>query len=92
MASTASEPLEQPSAQSEIPQQADTEQKTVAGTDEHDEDIEDLFQESGDEEIVPELISADGNDFTKAYNRQRTSQSQTHRNPPRTQAQQSTTK
>lgn len=38
---------------------------------EHDEDIEDLFEEESADEIVPELISADGNDYTKAYNRQR---------------------
>lgn len=39
-------------------------------TEENDDDIDDLFEES-DEEIVPELISADGHDYTKAYNRQR---------------------
>ncbi|KAF1919430.1 RIO1 family-domain-containing protein [Ampelomyces quisqualis] len=71
MASTALEQPEQFSKKSDIAQEADSEQKPVPDTDEHDEDIEDLFQESGDEEIVPELISADGNDFTKAYNRQR---------------------
>ncbi|KAJ4375980.1 Serine/threonine-protein kinase rio1 [Neocucurbitaria cava] len=37
---------------------------------EDDDDIEDLFDES-DDEIVPELISGDSHDFTKAYNRQR---------------------
>lgn len=52
--------LHEPTAQ---PQQAQTE-------DDDDDDIEDLFEES-DDEIVPELVSADSHDFTKAYNRQR---------------------
>ncbi|KAJ6283877.1 RIO1 family-domain-containing protein [Bipolaris maydis] len=34
-----------------------------------DDDIDDLFDD--DDEIVPELISGDHGDFTKAYNRQR---------------------
>jgi RIO kinase 1 len=71
MASTAPEQVEQPIEQSEVPQHIDEEQKPVAEAEEKDEDIEDLFGESGDEEIVPELISADGNDYTKTYNRQR---------------------
>jgi RIO kinase 1 len=41
-----------------------------AHTEEEDDDIEDLFEES-DGEIVPELVSGDSHDFTKAYNRQR---------------------
>jgi RIO kinase 1 len=73
MASTAQE-LAQPSQQAEVTQD-ETEQKPVADTEEKeaeekDEEIDDLFVESGDD-IVPELISADGNDYTKAYNRQR---------------------
>jgi RIO kinase 1 len=40
-------------------------------TEENDDDIEDLFEGSDGEDIVPELLSADGNDYTKAYNRQR---------------------
>jgi RIO kinase 1 len=71
MASTASEQIEQPPQHSEVIQDAVTEQKPVTDAEEKDEDIEDLFEESGDEEIVPELISADGTDYTKTYNRQR---------------------
>jgi RIO kinase 1 len=71
MASTAPVQVEQPIAQPEAPQHIDEEQKPVAEAEEKDEDIEDLFGESGDDEIVPELISADGNDYTKTYNRQR---------------------
>jgi RIO kinase 1 len=70
MASTAEE-LAQLSQQPEAIQNEATEQNPVADTDEKDEEIEDLFVESGDDDIVPELISADGNDYTKAYNRQR---------------------
>ncbi|KAF1840175.1 Serine/threonine-protein kinase Rio1 [Cucurbitaria berberidis CBS 394.84] len=49
-----------------------TEQQPEAETpaDDNDDDIEDLFVES-DDEIVPELVSGDSHDFTKAYNRQR---------------------
>jgi RIO kinase 1 len=68
MASTAPELAVQPEEQSEIIQNAEVEQMPVADNEEHDEDIEDLFDE---DEIVPELISADGNDYTKTYNRQR---------------------
>jgi RIO kinase 1 len=71
MAGTEPEQLEQPTQQPEVLQDAETEQKPVANAEENDEDIEDLFEESGDDEIVPELISADGNDYTKSYNRQR---------------------
>jgi RIO kinase 1 len=71
MASSAPEEVQQTNQQPEATQPAETEQKPVADTEENDEDIEDLFEESGDDEIVPELISADGNDYTKAYNRQR---------------------
>jgi RIO kinase 1 len=68
MASTAPEQAVQPEQQPEIIQNAEVEQVPVADNEEHDEDIEDLFDE---DEIVPELISADGNDYTKTYNRQR---------------------
>jgi RIO kinase 1 len=71
MASSAPEEVQQTNQQPEATQPAETEQKPVADTEEDDEDIEDLFEESGDDKIVPELISADGNDYTKAYNRQR---------------------
>lgn len=65
------EKTEPTSQQSEIPQQGETEQPVATEGEENDDDIEDLFEESDGEDIVPELISADGNDFTKAYNRQR---------------------
>jgi RIO kinase 1 len=71
MASIAPEHTEQPEQQPEVTQNVDAEQKPVAVDEERDEDIEDLFEESADDEIVPELISADGNDYTKSYNRQR---------------------
>ncbi|KAH4035622.1 serine/threonine-protein kinase RIO1 [Parastagonospora nodorum] len=71
MASIAQEEVAQPHQQPEIAQNAETEQTPVADVEEKDEEIDDLFVESGDEDIVPELISADGNDYTKAYNRQR---------------------
>jgi RIO kinase 1 len=69
MAST--EPAQPLNEQPEEPQSTPTEHEPANAT-EHDDDIDDLFeQQSGDEEIVPELISADGNDYTKTYNRQR---------------------
>jgi RIO kinase 1 len=97
MASIAPEHTEQPEQQPEVTQNVDAEQKPVAVDEERDEDIEDLFEESADDEIVPELISADGNDYTKSYNRQRrlpptTSQNPIPRNRPPTRAQQSTTR
>ncbi|KAL5115453.1 Serine/threonine-protein kinase rio1 [Pleosporales sp. CAS-2024a] len=46
-------------------------QTAAADVEEKDEDMDDLFVESEGEEIVPELISADAHDYTKAYNRQR---------------------
>lgn len=58
---------EQPPQQ---PKMAD-EQHAEANVAENDDDIDDLFDGSGDDEIVPELLSADGGDYTKAYNRQR---------------------
>jgi len=70
MASTAQEQHEQPREEPAVTQNPEIEEKSVASAEENDEDIEDLF-EGSDEEIVPELISADGNDYTKAYNRQR---------------------
>ncbi|OAK94045.1 Serine/threonine-protein kinase Rio1 [Phaeosphaeriaceae sp. SRC1lsM3a] len=69
--SAAPEKSETSSQQPEITQDGETEQRPVTDAEENDDDIEDLFEESGDEDIVPELISADGNDFTKSYNRQR---------------------
>jgi RIO kinase 1 len=68
MASTTSEHAAQPEQQPEVTQNVEVEQKPVAENEERDEDIDDLFD---DDEIVPELISADGNDYTKTYNRQR---------------------
>jgi len=48
------------------------EQPLGRAPDDTDDDIEDLFVGSGDDdEIVPELIAGDPNDFTKLYNRQR---------------------
>lgn len=61
---------EQPKQELEATYDSEKQQQAPAA-DEHDEDIEDLFEESDGEDIVPELISADGNDYTKAYNRQR---------------------
>ncbi|KAH7066524.1 RIO1 family-domain-containing protein [Paraphoma chrysanthemicola] len=62
------EPTQQPQGSRDTEQQT-AQQAPDAPVDEHDEDIDDLFESDG--EIVPELISADGNDYTKAYNRQR---------------------
>jgi RIO kinase 1 len=68
MASTTEEHAVQPELQPETTLNVEAEQEPVAADEERDEDIEDLFE---DDEIVPELISADGNDYTKTYNRQR---------------------
>jgi RIO kinase 1 len=57
---------EQPTQQPEDVR--DAEQQPKPDTTENDDDIEDLFDE---DDIVPELISGDNNDYTKAYNRQR---------------------
>jgi len=67
MASTAAEQHEEQAPQQ--PEMANEPQP--AANEEHDDEIDDLFDGSGDDEIVPELISADGGDYTKAYNRQR---------------------
>jgi RIO kinase 1 len=68
MASAAPEQHEeQPPQQLEI----SDEQPMEADVAENDDEIDDLFDGSGDDEIVPELLSADGGDYTKAYNRQR---------------------
>jgi RIO kinase 1 len=61
----ADEPKQQPGRLHNTEQQ----QAPDAPVDGNDEDIDDLFESDG--EIVPELISADGHDYTKAYNRQR---------------------
>lgn len=65
--------LEQPTNQQpEGIQLTEAESKPAKAPEENDDDIEDLFVGSGEEdEIVPELISGDSNDFTKTYNRQR---------------------
>lgn len=69
--SAAPKKTEPSSQQSDIPQDGETPQQPATETEENNDDIEDLFEESDGEYIVPELISADGNDFTKSYNRQR---------------------
>ncbi|KAF2821840.1 Serine/threonine-protein kinase Rio1 [Ophiobolus disseminans] len=69
MATTAPEHTEQPIQEPEAVR--NTEEEPAATAQENDEDIEDLFEESDGEEIVPELISGDGHDYTKTYNRQR---------------------
>lgn len=56
---------EQPEGTQHIEQQPTAD----ISVEENDDDIDDLFD--SDEEIVPELISGDSNDFTKTYNRQR---------------------
>ncbi|KAH8726523.1 RIO1 family-domain-containing protein [Phaeosphaeriaceae sp. PMI808] len=57
---------------SAVPGQFEKAIQQDASVEDHDDDIEDLFHESDQEdEIVPELISGDGNNYTKAYNRQR---------------------
>lgn len=74
MAST--QPAQPLNSQPEALQSTETEQDPATAT-ENDDDIEDLFeQESGNEDMVPELMSADDNDYTKTYNRQRKSNPQ----------------
>ncbi|KAH7392404.1 RIO1 family-domain-containing protein [Phaeosphaeria sp. MPI-PUGE-AT-0046c] len=63
--------MSEPSSQHLENSKHDHAEQPVADAEENDDDIEDLFEESDSEAIVPELISADGNDFTKSYNRQR---------------------
>ena len=69
MASITPEHTEEPKQQPERLHDAEEQQAPDAPVDGNDEDIDDLFE--SDSEIVPELISADGHDYTKAYNRQR---------------------
>ena len=52
------------------PQQVRDAEEDHAAEQFEDDDIDDLFDDD-DDEIVPELISGDHGDFTKAYNRQR---------------------
>jgi RIO kinase 1 len=62
--------IELPKQQSEeAVDQVQVPTSTDAITNDDDNDIDDLFED--EDEIVPELISGDHHDFTKAYNRQR---------------------
>ncbi|KAF2014464.1 Serine/threonine-protein kinase Rio1 [Aaosphaeria arxii CBS 175.79] len=36
-----------------------------------DDDLDDLFEDSEDDDLAPELVAANPNDYTKAYNRQK---------------------
>ncbi|KAF2032105.1 Serine/threonine-protein kinase Rio1 [Setomelanomma holmii] len=69
MADVSPEQIELPKQQPEGTNDSEQLQTPNATVDDNDEDIDDLFE--SDAEIVPELISADGSDYTKAYNRQR---------------------
>ena len=64
-------PTQQPEQVEQANQVDQVEESAPAETTTNDEDneIDDLFDD--DDEIVPELISGDHHDFTKAYNRQR---------------------
>lgn len=70
MASTA--PAQQALEGVTLPPQ-DVAETVNAQEEEDDDDIEDLIEDDwdADDDIVPELISADSADYTKAYNRQR---------------------
>jgi RIO kinase 1 len=62
--------IELPKQQSEeVVDQVEVPTSSDAITNDDDNDIDDLFED--EDEIVPELISGDHHDFTKAYNRQR---------------------
>ncbi|CBX96033.1 hypothetical protein IAQ61_004858 [Plenodomus lingam] len=70
---TSQEPHQPPlSAQSDGIQLTQNEASATEGLDHNGEDMDDLSDLSGDEDdIIPELVSSDANDFTKSYNRQR---------------------
>lgn len=69
---TTQESEQPPREHTGVAQDTNTDTNPSEAPQENDDDIEDLFEQSGnEEEIVPELISSDSNDFTKTYNRQR---------------------